>query len=144
MVGKKYVENRRNFFRVSLDIPMCSKLTILYVNGKEVSKGYTPICIEDIGAGGVRFKSRLDIPVNNTITLGIDFSIYEEDYLVPAVVVWKKELYDGLFEYGCKFDIVETEREKYIAIFNKFSVSCSKSVQSPYKECNPKRCKLGI
>ena len=86
-MGKKEQENRRKFFRVSLDIPMCSKLTILYVNGKEVSKGYTPICIEDIGAGGVRFKSRLDIPVNNTITLGIDFSIYEEEHLIPATVV---------------------------------------------------------
>ena len=95
MVGEQNIENRRNFYRIKLLAPMCAELTILTINAKEVTKGFSPICIEDIGVGGVRFKSKLNIPMNDTVTFGIKFSIYDTEYLLPASIVWKNELKTG-------------------------------------------------
>ena len=109
---------------------MCAELTILTINAKEVTKGFSPICIEDIGVGGVRFKSKLNIPMNDTVTFGIKFSIYDTEYLLPASIVWKNELKTGYIEYGCKFEMKDTEREQYIPIFNRFSVEVAKNIKN--------------
>lgn len=111
------------------------------VNGKVVEKGFTPICIGDIGVGGVRFRSKLNIPVNDTVTFGIKFSMYENEYLLPASIVWKNELKTGYIEYGCEFKMKENEREHYIPIFNRFSVEVAKNIKNIYTECKLKRGK---
>lgn len=136
------VENRRAFFRIDLDIPMCGQLTILEVNGVEIRKGFTSICIEDIGVGGVRFKSKLDIPKTSKARLGIKFKMYSEEYLLPASVVWKSDVDENFKRYGCKFEILDSEKEHYIGIFNRFSISCAKKDHQVYKVCNKKRCAL--
>ena len=136
------VETRRAFFRINLDIPMCGQLTILEVNGVEIRKGFTSICIEDIGAGGVRFKSKLDIPKTDTARLGVKFKLYDKEYLLPASVVWKADV-DGKFKrYGCKFEILDSEKEHYLGIFNRFSISCAKRDHQSYNECNKSKCAL--
>ena len=96
------VENRRAFFRIDLSIPMCGQLTILEVDGVEIKKGYTSICIEDIGVGGVRFRSKLDIPKTSDARLGIKFKIYNKEYLLPATVVWKCDVDKVFKRYGCR------------------------------------------
>ncbi|WP_294349051.1 PilZ domain-containing protein [uncultured Clostridium sp.] len=141
MVGEQNIENRRNFYRIKLLAPMCAELTILTINAKEVTKGFSPICIEDIGVGGVRFKSKLNIPMNDTVTFGIKFSIYDTEYLLPASIVWKNELKTGYIEYGCKFEMKDTEREQYIPIFNRFSVEVAKNIKNIYSECKLRRGK---
>ncbi|MBE6052119.1 MAG: PilZ domain-containing protein [Clostridium sp.] len=141
LVGEQNIENRRNFYRINLLAPMCAELTILTINGKEVAKGFSPICIQDIGVGGVRFKSKLNIPMNDTVTFGIKFSIYDNEYLLPASIVWKNELKTGYIEYGCEFRMEESEREHYIPIFNKFSVEVAKNIKNIYAECKLKKGK---
>jgi len=136
------VENRRAFFRIDLDIPMCGQLTILEVDGVEIKKGYTGICIEDIGVGGVRFKSKLDIPKKNDVRLGIKFKVYNKEYLLPATVIWKSDVDKAFKRYGCRFEILDSEKENYLGVFNRFSISCAKGDHEAYVQCNPRRCIL--
>lgn len=138
------VENRRAFFRIDLSIPMCGQLTILEVDGVEIKKGYTTICIEDIGVGGVRFKSKLDIPKTTSARLGIKFKIYDKEYLLPATVVWKSDVDKVYKRYGCRFEILDSERENYLGIFNRFSISCARGDHEAYTQCNIKRCSLKL
>lgn len=135
-------ENRRAFFRINFNTLMCGKMTILSVNGIKVDKGFTPICIEDIGVGGVRFKSKLDMPINNKSILGINFCIGESEYTIPAKIVWKQQCNNSFVRYGCRFEIENNEIEKYISIFNKFSIACKKNFSNAYKACNEKRCPI--
>lgn len=132
-------ENRRAYFRVNLNISMCGQLTILEVNGLKIDKGFTNICIKDIGVGGVRFKSKLDIPEDSNIKLGIKFKLYDKEHMIPASIVWKDSVHKI---YGCEFNILENEKDYYIALFNKFSISAGKSSENNYKKCNKKRCEL--
>ena len=136
------VENRRAFFFFYLSIPMCGQLTILEVDGVEIKKGYTNICIEDIGVGGVGFRSKLDIPKTTDARLGIKFRIYDKEYLLPATVIWKCDVDKVYKRYGCRFEILDSERENYLGIFNRFSISCARGDHEAYAQCNINRCSL--
>ena len=138
------VKNRRAFFRIDLSIPMCGQLTILEVDGVEIKKGYTSICIEDIGVGGVRFRSKLDIPKTSDARLGIKFKLYNKEYLLPATVIWKSDVDKVFKKYGCRFEILDSERENYLGVFNRFSIACARGDHESYNQCNINHCSLKL
>ncbi|WP_231504329.1 hypothetical protein [Brevibacillus borstelensis] len=58
---------RRDYFRLQLVPPLCSRMTIVMLKGKTMKVGSADVLIEDIGGGGLRFLSDLKLPVNDQL-----------------------------------------------------------------------------
>ena len=105
--------NRRKFFRVRLSTPICVQMTIVEVLGKEVSTGYTNVCANDLGAGGLSFLSKLVLPVSG--------------------IVRRRDVRPGVKEYGVKFTSISDE-DNYLSLFNRLQVTVRKLNSS--SSCN--------
>lgn len=117
--------NKRKFFRVMLSTPICVQMTITEVRGKVVSTGYTNVCVKDIGAGGLSFVSKLTLPVGNDSKYRFKADFFEREYIFCGVVVRKRDIRTGVYEYGIKFTDVHDE-DSYLALFNRLQVTVRK------------------
>ena len=54
---------RRSFFRMNLQNPLSTYMTLVSINDKKVEIGKTEVLMEDIGPGGIRFLSNIQLPV---------------------------------------------------------------------------------
>lgn len=95
--------NRRKFFRVECATPICSEVTVVRINNQPVNTGTTKVCVEDIGPGGLRFISKLDLPVNPNFIVKFYILIMDRPILIEGFIVKKMEFEDGIFQYGVQF-----------------------------------------
>lgn len=85
-------------------------MTILELNSKPVKMGSTKILIEDMSAGGVKFVSKMKLPVRKDIILLIETKLSGEDLSYTGTIVRKAEISDALTIYGFQFIIEEAPR----------------------------------
>jgi diguanylate cyclase (GGDEF)-like protein/PAS domain S-box-containing protein len=114
-------QNRRLYYRINLLFPLSSQMTLTTILGNEVELGNTEILIEDIGPGGLRFLSTIHLPVRPDITYQFKTKIMDEIITLNGHVVWKEEV-KGIFQYGLKLDIDETQRDALVKFLNHFSL----------------------
>ncbi|MDA6162000.1 hypothetical protein OSK10_27490, partial [Escherichia coli] len=62
----------RKYVRIEFPYPLEAEMTILELNSKPVKMGSTKILIEDMSAGGVKFASKMKLPVRKDIILLIE------------------------------------------------------------------------
>ncbi|HWL27211.1 MAG TPA: EAL domain-containing protein [Ureibacillus sp.] len=117
---KTEIQNRRTYYRINLLSPLSSFMTLVSIQGKQVNLGKTEVLIEDIGPGGLRFLSTIQMPVRSDLILQFETTIMGRKVTLHGHIVWKDELKD-MFQYGLQFLINETEREGLIKILNNFS-----------------------
>src|SRR5699024_1627925 len=85
----------------------------LSIQEKEISlERNTTILIQDIGPGGMKFSSYLNLPTNEDIVYRLDLELLGEHYNLTGKIVWSREFKKDIFEHGVEFSISETEREK--------------------------------
>ena len=116
-------ENRREFFRIELEHPLSADMTILKIGEKQVQLGSTEVLIEDIGPGGIGFLTNIQLPKRVDIILGFDTEILNQNMKLTGYIVWNREVEDGIYQYGLKFNFDKVTQEKMIKIFNQFQVS---------------------
>ncbi|CAG9621470.1 hypothetical protein [Sutcliffiella rhizosphaerae] len=78
-------------------------MTILQVNGKEVSTGRTKIYLEELSMEKIRFISKVQIPENSDVLLGLNFQVAGQDLDFKATIIGmhantKKRKYTYLVE----------------------------------------------
>jgi len=113
--------NRRRYYRINLLFPLSSQMTLTTILGNQVTLGNTEILIEDIGPGGLRFLSTIQLPVRPDITYQFNTKIMGEIITLNGHVVWKEEV-KGIFQYGLKFIMDETQRDALVKFLNHFSL----------------------
>ncbi|WP_099362533.1 EAL domain-containing protein [Fredinandcohnia onubensis] len=113
--------NRRRYYRINLLFPLSSQMTLTTILGNQVELGNTEILIEDIGPGGLRFLSTIQLPVRPDITYQFKTKIMGEIITLNGHVVWKEEV-KGIFQYGLKFSMDETQRDALVKFLNHFSL----------------------
>ncbi|MGO4108084.1 EAL domain-containing protein [Paenibacillus sp. YAF4_2] len=119
-------ENRRQYYRVSFHYPLSALMTVIEINGKSIELGKTEIVIENIGAGGLRFLSSIQLAVHPGILLELETQIIHKTIRLYGKVVWLKELESGIFQYGVEFQINEHERSSLTRTLHELSTQLKK------------------
>ncbi|MFK2827151.1 EAL domain-containing protein [Bacillus sp. B190/17] len=113
-------ENKRQYFRITLEFPLLASMTLIRIYGRKVELGKTSVLIEDIGLGGLRFLSDIRLTVHRDILLEFETEILGEMITVYGSVVWITEVKPGFFQYGLEFLMGESERSDLAKVLNKF------------------------
>ncbi|MCU9612547.1 EAL domain-containing protein [Caldibacillus lycopersici] len=117
----KVKSERRGYFRIPLVYPLAAQMTLTEIQGVEVAVGKTEVLIEDIGPGGLRFLSIMDLPVRPDILYQFETTILDKKLPLLGYIVWKEEV-KGILKYGFSFTINENERDELIKLLNTFSL----------------------
>ncbi|MGY3715950.1 EAL domain-containing protein [Sutcliffiella cohnii] len=125
--------NKRKYYRVDLPYSIEGKMTLTSIQGKEVDLGKTDILIQNIGPGGLKFLSTINLPVRPDAIYQFETTILNEPITVLGHVVWKVEDV-GTFQYGIQFVIDEKDRDRLINLFNHLTLHLRKPSVAPYGE----------
>jgi hypothetical protein len=129
-VWKGYFDNKRKHIRIKCNVPLCSEVTIIKVNNKKVNTGKTKVCVEDIGAGGLRFISSLDLPVNPNFIVSFETLILKQELLFNGIIVRKQEINNGIFAYGAKFLMDDQDIKAFANVINDLDYVISKKIKN--------------
>lgn len=124
-------ENKRKYFRISFIYPLLGTMTVQYLNNKPVNIGSSSILIEDIGPGGLCYESQIKFPLNKDFVLGITTTILDHSLSFQGRNVWCKEVDNGLYQYGFKFNMGESERVDLVKLLNQLQVKYKKELLLP-------------
>ncbi|ERI94977.1 type IV pilus assembly protein PilZ [Clostridiales bacterium oral taxon 876 str. F0540] len=116
------VLNKRKFFRVYLDTPLCSEITISKIDDKKIDSSSTKICVNDIGPGGLLFTSNLKFPVNDSVVFEFYIKLLDQTIRIEGIIVrqilWKNDL----SQYGVNFEMNDSKREHLVRILNELAI----------------------
>lgn len=127
VVGKQIpIKNRRRYFRLRLDFPLCAEMTVLKFKNKELKLGMSKALIQDISLGGLRYLSNVDLPVQEDFVLLFTTEIFDKKRQFVGYNVWKSEV-NGFYEYGFKFTINNKQRDQFAAVFNQLTLQLKSS-----------------
>ena len=133
--------NKRKFFRVYPDKPICTKLSIISMSGNLIKTNTCNVCVKDIGIGGLQFLAKLDFPVGKNIVYKFKILILNECHYVEGNIVWKKEEESGNLCYGVNFILNDNDISYYFTVFNNFALIVKRnSLHHGCNFCNIKRC----
>ncbi len=119
------VYTRKNL-RIRPEQPLYGSVAIVQIGVKFVTSGEARVRIPDISSGGLRFLSRLKIPVNPSVILEMTLKFDDLSYSIQGRIVRRSNNEAGEFEYGFQFlgqshCLRETLKESFCKIF------CTKS-----------------
>ncbi|MBM7693157.1 hypothetical protein JOC77_002596 [Peribacillus deserti] len=86
-------------FRFALQTPLAGFFTISSLNGIGGKSKKGEIEVLDISPNGLRFKSGLELPVDENIELIVSFKLNQTMLSLPGTLVWSK-VYFGKWLYG--------------------------------------------
>jgi len=120
------IKNRRKYNRLHLTFPLSAQMTLISINGRKVDLGKTEVLVKDIGFGGIKIVSTLELPVRSDFILQFDAMIMHQQVTLNGVIVWKQEDND-VYQYGINFDVKPEEKEDLIQLLNNFSSQLQKT-----------------
>lgn len=120
------IKNRRKYNRLHLSFPLSAEMTLIFINGRRVNLGKTEVLIKNIGYGGIKILSTLELPVRADFILQFEATIMNQQVKLNGVIVWKQEDND-IYQYGIKFHVNPEEKESLVQLLNKFSSELRKS-----------------
>ncbi|WP_438445272.1 PilZ domain-containing protein [Gorillibacterium sp. sgz5001074] len=115
-------DNRREFYRLTLHVPLSAQFKVIGYRKESVNSNSTYIYIVDISAGGLRMHSKLNLPVNEGLLLEFRFILFNRDLILLGSVVRKKQTSSDIFEYGVEFSLDEDTRETLLANIHMLSI----------------------
>jgi hypothetical protein len=116
-------DNKRQFFRIKFEKPVCAEMTISMIHGKIMKIGYSNICVKDKGPGGLAFDSFLELPVDEGVLYNFRIILYNEEVRLRGKIVRTVALEHNAHEYGVRFEFLQTEESKFMLLFNKLNMS---------------------
>ncbi|WP_340002237.1 EAL domain-containing protein [Oceanobacillus sp. FSL K6-0127] len=128
---EKVTDNRRNYFRIDLDIPLKGSMTLTRILGRNVELGKAEVLIEDIGLGGLRFLSDIRLTVHQDIILEFEAEILGNIVNLQGTVVWMKEIRYGIYQYGIEFIFDDNVQSDLTQILNRLAIVLRKNPSPP-------------
>ncbi|MBH0228760.1 EAL domain-containing protein [Halobacillus yeomjeoni] len=129
-----FEKNRRQFYRMEFPYPLLGAFSIVEFYNERVVIGKSKVLIENISIGGLKFITKLQLPVNPEIRLRFNFKLFGKDYSLDGKIVWKDEVKPEIFQYGVQFYIDEPMRDELADTMNKLYVY--KKNNKPIPESN--------
>lgn len=93
----------RKNLRIRPEQPLYGSVSVVRIGVKFVNSGEARVRIPDISPGGLRFLSRLKIPVDPSVVLEITLRIDDLRYSIQGRIVHRCCSEEGEFEYGFQF-----------------------------------------
>ncbi len=124
---EKKFENKRNYYRIYFDTPLCSTMTIALVNNKPVNMGKSKVCIKDISAGGLRFICNFEMPISSNVIIDFNTKILGQALQFSGFILRKNVIKENVWEYGVKFVAAEMTSSKYLDTLNKLAIKLNKN-----------------
>jgi hypothetical protein len=121
--------NRRKYFRVECATPICSEVTVVRINNQPVNTGTTKVCVEDIGPGGLKFISKLDLPANPNFIVKFYIVIIDKPLLIEGFIVRKSEFENGIFRYGVQFVVDDSKVNNITELLSKLNYLVGKGIK---------------
>lgn len=118
---KKVTVERRKYYRYTLPAPVEGFLRIIEYNRQPIHVGKTPVLIENISLGGLKFLSKLKLPVNEEMKFNVAFRINDEAFQLAAKLIWCNEEKMDLYSYGIQFMLDKDSEKRLSALMNKLS-----------------------
>jgi len=127
----KNENNKRKFYRLELNNPICMEMTINSCHGKSIKAGVLDVCVKNIGPGGLLFISTLLFPIDKDIIYNFRFHMFDKIRNINGTIVRRDEFKKNVFEYGVMFncDAIINEQD-YVKLFNKFSVILKRNTKN--------------
>jgi c-di-GMP-binding flagellar brake protein YcgR len=110
--------NKREYFRLSLQIPLSAELKIIGINQISVDTKYAQIVVVDISAGGLRIHAKIDLPLNIDLLLEFKFSLFDKQMKILGTIARKSMYNQDLYEYGIQFSLNEKDHSVLIGKLN--------------------------
>lgn len=112
---------KRKHLHVSLPFPICSYMTLVRMNDKEICLDKTEVFVEELCAGELRFSSHLGLAIQTNVIFEFEMQILGEVLIVCGHVTSKEELSDGNHQYDLEFVIDEEERSKLVSLLKRLA-----------------------
>ena len=116
------IEKNRLYFRMEFDNLICASMKIKQIKNKSVETQTTNVCINNIGGGGLKFISRLKLPIDATITLEFKIKTLGQILILYGHIVRINKLEENAYEYGVQFSIDDKQRSDLIIMLNKIEI----------------------
>ncbi|MEH7331236.1 PilZ domain-containing protein, partial [Neobacillus drentensis] len=97
-------------YRIKIKYPFDSEMTLVNPKELHLEEGNTVVFIENMGPGGLRFTSTLQLMIDQEIIFSFEAEILEEKIHLPGAIIWSEELSEDLYQYGVQFHVPETAR----------------------------------
>ncbi len=114
--------NKRKFFRIQLDDPLSTDVTIVKIKNKNVESKSARVIVDNIGPGGLKFITNLDLPVSSDVVLEFELEIVNKAIKLLGYTVRKKENAEGQFEYGVTFTIDDVKHAHIAKLCNELMI----------------------
>lgn len=124
-------DNLRRYFRVPLSIPLGAMMVVEKINNETVTLGGSKIKILDIGPGGLKFASRINLPLKKQILLRFHSTILGTNVDLLGNLVWKNHCDDDFYNYGVEFLIDENARTNFVQLLNKLQIHLKQNKYDP-------------
>jgi hypothetical protein len=96
------IYKRDEAFRYTFPQPITCSLSIVGVEHIRIKTGKGNGELIDISPQGCKLSSSFDIPIEQKVTVQLEFTLYEANLIVPGILVWQKLDGEG-FQYGVEF-----------------------------------------
>ncbi|WP_053600229.1 EAL domain-containing protein [Bacillus sp. FJAT-18017] len=93
---------RRSHQRIQFSSPKSAKISLISVGGKPVQVGCSNVDVMNIGLGGLKFVTGMNLPLRNDHIFQFEFEISDTPIVLTGTIVWKQEVKD-IFHYGISF-----------------------------------------
>ncbi|MGJ7921935.1 PilZ domain-containing protein [Neobacillus sp. LXY-4] len=112
-------EDKQNFLRINVRNPIVSEMTLINMDDIEIGK--TELVLENIGPGGLRFLSNLNLLVHQKVIYSFEPAFLGEKIHLFGEIIWSYELPDGMYQYGVHFTLPEDRRVFLSELLNDYS-----------------------
>jgi hypothetical protein len=113
---------KREYFRLKLDPPLCADMTIVMIKGKTLEVGSTKVLIEDISGGGLRFLTHLKLPVNDQLVLQFDTEVFSQLLQMYGHIVRSAQWDVGINEYAVKLTMEDAVHREINRVVNRLAI----------------------
>lgn len=127
------LNDKRQYFRIYHDTPLCASMVIVLVNGKSIETQSSSVCVHNMGPGGLCFRSNLVLPISQSVLLRFSMKILEEDMTFYGNIVRKTLIENYITEYGVKFNDLYNNRMEIFKFMNKWAISLKRKNPSILK-----------
>ncbi|WP_248927149.1 hypothetical protein [Paenibacillus hamazuiensis] len=88
-------------------------MTIREMNGKKVETKFAPIRLESLGSSGLRFISRLNIPIVPDTVLSFKLILPHSSIVIDGRLTGQEKAEDGHYLYPVEFLMDHAERSRF-------------------------------
>ena len=133
--------NKRKFFRVYTKKPICTEMEIVSFNGKSIKTHSSSVCIKDISLYGLRFSSKLELPIGENIIYQFKLQILHKSYYIKGNIIWHKKEKNGDIYYGVNSIIDEIMCADYFTVLNNLALVIKRNQSNNgCSFCDPDKC----